>query len=426
MGKGRKGTRSKKVSRRKAARGRSIINPPAFVHKRFMHTGSILTSGVDSLVLALDMRWRGDRFFRQLEALQQTARAHKCPAPGHMQTKDQSHALMFEVLEYGHDGYRWIINSPEWSIKLGAWLQPQSRPNAMVTLRSECLWLHGVTESIDRLSQLLQSVEGYIIKARASRVDVCSDIQLPATMWHKDLIDHKVGHIKKSAIHMNFDKLEGFQIGKGTFLARIYDKPLEIAEVSKKYWFYDIWKLEKVPDDQRIIRVEFQVRREGLKQMAVDTVWDFLHHPRSLWDYCSQQWLQFAVDRKAVKRDRKILPFWTTIQNGFLGGQSGAPFIRAKMVNTKKKQLAQQLLGQASSLVAMKCDTTHPSLRIEDQSNLLQESAEHIGMGDAQFSEKVRMKIAKRPREQEKFDMAQAMRAASGIPQWKTDDGKVA
>lgn len=396
-----------------------------FTPQRFLHPGKALLSGVDSLVLALDMRWRGDKFFHQLDALQQRARTYKRPAPGQLQTKDQRHALMFEVLEHGHDGYRWILNSTEWSIQLSSALQPQSRPNAVVKLSSEGLWLHGIAESIDRVFELLRSVEGFVIKPRASRVDICTDFQLPEEMWHKDLIEHRVGHIKKNTIHLGFDTLEGFRLGKGKFLARIYDKPLEIKDVSKKYWFYDLWKIETVPDDQRIIRVEFQVRREGLKQLAVDTVWDFVNHPRSLWDYCAR-WLQLCKDRHAPKRDRALLPFWETVQNGFLGGQSGAPFIRAKMVNTKRRQLDLQLVGQATSLLAIKCTTAHPSLRIEDQGALVQESAKRLGMTDAQFSEKVQMKIAKRPREQEKFDLAQAIRAATNIPQWKTEDGKVA
>lgn len=225
---------------------------------------------------------------------------------------------------------------------------------------------------------------------------------------------------------MSFEKLEGFQIGKGVLTARLYDKPFEIVKKSKKFWFYDLWKIEAVPDDQRVIRVEFQIRREALKELAVDTIWDFVNHPRSLWDYCAQTWLQFALEPKVPKRSRVILPFWKIVQNGFLGGQSGAPFIRAKIVNTKRKQIDMQFLGQATSLIAMSSDITEPSVRVEDQTHLLKESAERVGMTDAKFSERIRAKIAKRPRDIEKFEMAQAQRAARGLPQTKTDDGKIA
>jgi hypothetical protein len=409
---------------RRQAQGEGIsITSPAYVHK-FMHFGHILGSGVDSLVLALDMRWRGTKFFEKLDELQKDAKFHKRPATGQLETKDQADALMFEVAEHGAGGYRWIVSSTEWTIRMGTWDSSHQRPNTLVKLHSESLWLHGVVESIDRLFKLLESVEGFVIRARASRVDICTDIQIPAEMWHKDLLDHVVGHIQKRTIHLSFKKLEGFQIGKGKFTARLYDKPLEIAEKSHKDWFFDLWKIKEVPEDQRVIRVEFQVRREGLKELAVDTIWDFINHPRSLWDYCAQSWLNFVLE--PATRTRVLLPFWEQIQNGFMGGQSGAPFIRAKMVNTKKKQLDRQLLGQASSLVAMSCETSHPSLRIEDHSNLLKESAERVGMSDAVFSEKVRAKLAKRPRDMEKFDMAQAVRASRGLPQVKNDDGTIA
>jgi len=197
--------------------------------RKFLHPGESLLSGVDTLILAVDLRWRGDKFFQHLDELQQRARALKRPVPAQLQTSDHAHALMYEVLEHGSDGYRWNLASTEWSILLSSALQPASRPNALIRLSPEGLWLHGVAESIDRVFALLQSVEGFVIKPRISLVDICSDILIPEKMWHRDLIDFKVGHIKKNSIHQGFDKLEGFRLGKGKFLARICDKPLPNA-----------------------------------------------------------------------------------------------------------------------------------------------------------------------------------------------------
>jgi hypothetical protein len=62
-------------------------------------------------------------------------------------------------------------------------------------------------------------------------------------------------------------------------MARLYDKVIEIETKSKKTWMYGIWKMEGPPKNGRVIRVEFQLRREVLRQLAIDTVWQLFKPP---------------------------------------------------------------------------------------------------------------------------------------------------
>jgi hypothetical protein len=45
---------------------------------------------------------------------------------------------------------------------------------------------------------------------------------------------------------------------------------------------YDIWKLEDIPKDKKVIRVEFQLRRQAIKEVGIDTIDDLFKHPDNL------------------------------------------------------------------------------------------------------------------------------------------------
>jgi len=198
----------------------------------------------------------------------------------------------------------------------------------------------------------------------------------------------------------------------------MYDKPMEISQKSKKSWFFDIWNLneDEFPDELRIIRMEYQLRREVLNELAMDTVWDVVNHPRNLWAYCTREWLKFTDDPLKDPREQQVLAFWKTVQEGFLGGQCGHPLIRAKAVNVKKKQLAQQLMGQLTSLIVIDTDEFAPQLQLEEKLALVTQSAELLGIDNAALSERVRRKQGKYLKAIEKFRDAEMLRARVGLP----------
>jgi hypothetical protein len=242
------------------------------------------------------------------------------------------------------------------------------------------------------------------------------------------LTEHAVTRARKTSFHKDGRKFTGVQYGKGSIVGRLYDKALEIATQSHKTWMYDIWNINEgeLPDELRVIRVEFQLRREVLKDLALDTVWDLINHPRNLWAYCTHNWLKFTDDPELETRFQETLAFWKTVQEGFMGGQLGEPLIRAKAVNVKKKQIAQQLLGQLTSLVVIDTDEFAPALELDRQLPLVMQSAALIGMDDAAFSERVRLKQGKYLRTVEKFKDAETQRKVLRLPQWIKGKGGVA
>ncbi len=99
-----------------------------------------------------------------------------------------------------------------------------------------------------------------------------------------------------------------------------------------------------------------------------------------------------------------------------MGGQCGHPLIRAKAVNVKKKQLAQQMLGQLTSLIAVDSEEFAPQLELEKQLPILTQCAALVGMDDGVLSEKVRRKQGKYLKSIEKFKSAEWQRRVKGLP----------
>jgi hypothetical protein len=100
----------------------------------------------------------------------------------------------------------------------------------------------------------------------------------------------------------------GFSIGRGTTKARIYDKTLE-ANNGGKQWLSELWGR----DDLRVWRVEFQFRREPIKDSGIETVNDLLNESQNLWDYGATEWLSMReISNKNVSR-RRLTPFWKRV-----------------------------------------------------------------------------------------------------------------
>ena len=107
-----------------------------------------------------------------------------------------------------------------------------------------------------------------------------------------------------------------------------------------------------MPKGKKIIRVEFQLRREAIKQMRLDTFDDFLENIENVWAYCTKKWLKFQDNPGVHHTQRSTLKWWKVVQNGFNGVQEPNPVVRSRAFRTDMRQLACQALGQMTSLQA--------------------------------------------------------------------------
>jgi hypothetical protein len=227
----------------------------------------------------------------------------------------------------------------------------------MAQISSEGLWRLGPVEAVDFLSELIRCSGGEIVSNKISRVDLCVDITFPAKIWTMNLINYCVSRATYTAPHFHNRKLTGLSIGKKKIAARLYDKPLEIKQQSKKFWMFDIWGIKSVPESLKVIRIEFQLRREVIKDLGLDQVDSLFGSCDNLWAYCSKQWLKFQSRPGKHHTQRKTFRWWKIVQSGFLGVQDASPLIRFKSIRTVQDQLFAQTLGTLESMVAIDLET---------------------------------------------------------------------
>lgn len=122
---------------------------------------------------------------------------------------------------------------------------------------------------------------------------------------------------------------ETFQLGKNN-LVRIYDKYRELKARPQKMWETHLWGEHK--DCKTVTRVEFQLRRELLKQLGINTLDDLQSRIGEIWAYLTQMW--FRLDT----------PWWAAVQSAFKAPKA-AERIRPNKDGSKKSAMA-QFVGQ--------------------------------------------------------------------------------
>lgn len=378
-------------------------SPPANVNPglRRDEPARVLASGIDTLALTFQLRWPDSTTFDRLAELKARAKEEDSGEPITLELPiDEGAALTFEVQPHGSSGYEWLLVGQEMSISLGKSLTPRQRPSAAVTIRSEALWRFGPAVAVERVQLVLESLGAEVEGIKPSRIDLCVDVLVREKDWHPGLAEHFVTRARYDALHRKSRDLAGFSIGKGTVLARIYDKPREIGEKSHKDWLWDIWKLNAVPTGHRIVRVEFQLRRDSLREGGLKEWCNVEERLPGLWAYCSRRWLRLVLDAGLHHTQQKPLPWWRTVETGFTGSQGAAPIVRERARNTDLRRLASQSVGTLGSMVALGLGPEDDAAKVSmDRRSFLHAELDRAidlaYLDDDQFTRRVERKRAK-------------------------------
>ena len=329
--------------------GRMTNRPPSNV----VHDTRVLAHNADTIVVSAQVFWSSGEFFRFLREHLDKAKLDGNDVPV-VVAAERPGGLAFNVRPWGADGYAFILESAEYTIKIGDWLEPHQRPSVVAEVRSQTLWHHGPEKAVEGILGVLRANGGRVAEVKTSRVDLCVDILLPESEWNPDLRHQAVTRARKTGLYEGPKGLETLMIGRGAVLCRLYDKPLEIAEVSGKWWMFEVWGLpnNEVPPGFRVIRVEFECKREALKEMgfgdwdAMCSGWD------NLWAYCTRSWLRM-VEVKVHHTHERLLGWWKLVQAGFPGAPGAVEAVRHKVYEVNLAQAVRQVRGHLTSIIAM-------------------------------------------------------------------------
>lgn len=396
------------------------ISPPAKVRKSILAGVRVLASGVDSLNLALDVKWSDDFIFEILELTKDNALKLNKPIPFVINIPSRDEQLLFNFAPHGTKGYKWLFSSNEFAFRLYDALEPKSRPNVMVEIRSETLWRRGIQESLDIINEALKRWGGDVLNRKTSRIDLCMDVLIPAGLWNESLFANMVARARNVAKYTKNDELQGVQIGKGKLTGRLYDKALEIETASHKTWMYLVWGIKEVKEHERAIRIEFQLLRETIKELGFDTIDETIQNLEAIWAYCSKEWLKFQANPGKHHTQRKTLAWWCQVQNSFLGIPKPTSAIRSKAVRTTQIQLSSQVVGLITSLAATKDqfgdEPLFSEISFESLGYVFQKALRISGKSEEELRDAINEKRARNHRGKQKYISANWERLNRGLP----------
>ena len=199
---------------------------------------------------------------------------------------------LFEVQDRGAGRFPYVLVDNCFRIQVkGA--AAKLLPLAYVQVSSEYLAAVGVEEAELGLRFCIESlglVEG---EAMVARVDLFVDF-ISSLDFDSVPVGHWITRAEEKAKYYQRDRFSGWTVGRGGDIsARLYDKTLEIQK-SKKYWLHEPWRASGWDGEQKVWRMEFQIKREALKALGVRTVPELVAKRHNLWQYLCEDYLRLA------------------------------------------------------------------------------------------------------------------------------------
>ena len=273
-----------------------------------------LLCGIDTLDLGIYVDWRGEEYKDQRADLMSRFDDAKIGAQangGYVDvTPSDRHYI---VLPTGkRPNYRYHLKFAEYHLFIAVTKEPKYSPNTYVSINSETLWGRGIQGAIDLVSSDIKSFGGAVKRILLSRCDLCADFKLPSGLTEDFLKSHSVTRSRKAAYYTGGGCLETHYVGsKGApILLRLYDKGKEVV-VNNKEWFRKLWGTDNIDN---VWRIEFQLRREALKQFDINTVEDLKDKSYGVWNYLTDQWFSLRLPDHEKQDRRAIHPFWKNVQ----------------------------------------------------------------------------------------------------------------
>ncbi|QKF73278.1 hypothetical protein AFAEC_1127 [Aliarcobacter faecis] len=203
--------------------------------------------------------------------------------------------IKLRVMASSQNGFNVVCQNADFTLSFRK-ISEHKNPVVKAEFRSEFLLRNGYTRAIKTVVEYVGSLlKNYFIKV--SELHLAKDIQ----GYNFNILDfYRLKTLKKLRKIHNQDtelffsglKFTGFSIGKGAEMLRIYNKTHKI-EKDKKTAFvkYLSWEQNPKYDDTKTVwRIEFQLRREKLKELCssfglIENLDSLLKSISSIWNY---------------------------------------------------------------------------------------------------------------------------------------------
>lgn len=257
-------------------------------------TGGIILAGIDSLVIGFAV----DKFLfseEKRESLVQGKVHAGSKVFGGADSAVSWYGQDLAIRPGGAKGYEWILHNSDLHIAIASEARGGSvYPEIMATFSSAMLWREGPAKAFEMTREWLGRF-AVLGPDKVSRADLCADLAMAAPKIDlgsellcraRSRVDHGMIAV---AEHKSGRKRTGYEIGRGNFHARFYDKREELKK-SDKDWFEVLWRKGGWDRQSPITRFEFQFRRKVLREFQVETFADLIAQAPDLWKYATEDW----------------------------------------------------------------------------------------------------------------------------------------
>ncbi len=223
-------------------------------------------------------------------------------------------------IDFGDGG--WVVEPRGWLLYRYSLRHEHSRLGitdklSIPALRFQPLseFLHAVGPA-EALVWIQQQADEAAPKARltGTRLDVYADWQ--GWPLGRDDLDRFVRRASAYKIHGSRADWTGFDFGRrksGTVVARIYDKTRQVSDEGKDWW-YGVWA-DRYDGKTPVLRLEFEVGRQGLKEFGLDAATDVLAGGPGIWAALTDKWLTLRTPSDDHTRSRwPLAPEWEQVQ----------------------------------------------------------------------------------------------------------------
>ncbi|MCB2170995.1 MAG: hypothetical protein KQI78_25330 [Deltaproteobacteria bacterium] len=304
--------------------------------------------GIDTLHIGLFVFWDKEELFTILERAK-----FDCQADDYknhpLKLKDFENFIVYPSGKKG--GYGWHISTADIHVFFSRHDPRGTTPNVFVEIGSVSCWDRGVFDVLKALEHLFMLYGGEVIKTSVNRFDPavdCVGLDIQETQifdrekWVKQALTFDLRGEGRKFSNASF----GFSKTSVCGL-RIYDKALELKnDPAKRAFFHDLWGIS-IEDNVPVTRVEFQLRKDILKELSSVKFEDLAQNLQGIWEYLTTKWFRLCkkVDRQNIK-NAKNTKFWDIITNIKWTDK----VIHLERVAKRAKKVIQPLVDQAAGL----------------------------------------------------------------------------
>ncbi|MDR2755976.1 MAG: hypothetical protein LBC20_09735, partial [Planctomycetaceae bacterium] len=250
--------------------------------------------------------------------------------------------------------YRYIIEGGGWRVYFHHEPSTQFQP-VRVRFGFECLCGCSLYDVHDEFMFWLRKIGFTVTEEKISRIDLQVMTTRPV-IEYASLVAQGcvVKRAKKGNFHVESHDMSSFAFGSDIYL-RCYDKRKQLFDTCDEYGLKMIAEYccgGELPD--HLTRIEFQIRREVLEILGIDTIEDLRDSELSLVEWLTFDWFRLTngVSKKGHTREQEVAAIWQEVRNAFFkyfpGGNNNRIITRSfneVVVNCTSEDLVSQAVG---------------------------------------------------------------------------------